>query len=240
MASRLDSTHVEDSTTRYWHPGIPALSFVGLVALLNAALNGFLAGIRPALPPLLQFEYAVAVGLAPPGAGVLAVGTGVLVVWSLALFVRSVGRDTGRELEPVSVDETLLRFGRATGVVVAGMLATVIGLALLVLPGLVVLVYLPFVFTAVVLDGRTVVGAIAASHARIATRPVAVAVTSLATVFALLGVGLIGMVSTLFPPAAEFALGGITSALVVLAGIYVLTGLYQRSSPQPSSTHGQL
>lgn len=240
MASRLDSTHVENSTPQYWHPVVPGLSFVALVALLNGALNGLLAGMRSALPPSLQYDYGVTVPLTPLGAGALALGAGILMVCALALFVRSVGRDLGGETKPVSVDETLLRLGRATAVVVLGLLGTALGLALLVIPGLVVLVYLPFVFFAVVLDGRTVAGAIEASHSRITARPVAVAATSLATVVTLFGVGLLGMLSSTLPPTVEFAVGGVLSALVVLVGTYLLTRLYQRPSPRPTSKHGQL
>jgi hypothetical protein len=240
MASRLDSTRVEDSPTQYWHPVVPAVPFVALVALLNGALNGFIAGMESTLPASLQFDYAVTVPLGVPGAGVLAVGAGLVAVSSLALFVRSVGNGSDSGLKPVPVTETLVRCGRATGVVVLGTLATTLGLALLVVPGVVVLVYLPFVFLAVVLDGQTVGSAVTASHTRVSARPGAVVATSLATVLALLGVGLLGVLSTLLPPAVEFVVGGVCSALVVLAGMSLLTRLYQRASPRPASNNGQL
>lgn len=240
MASRLDSTRVEESTTQYWHPVVPALSFVGLVALLNAALNTLLAGMGSALPESLQFDYAVTVPLAPPGAGVLAVSAGFVTVCSLALFVRAVGNGSDSKLNPVPVTETLQRFARATGVVVVGTLGTVLGLALLVVPGLVVLVYLPFVFLAVVLEGGTVAGAIQSSHARISARPGPTAAASLGTVLTLVGIGLAGILSTVLPPAVEFVVGGIASAVVVLAGTYLLTRLYRRTLQQSASTHGGL
>lgn len=240
MASRLDSAHVEDSTARHWHPVVPALSFVGLVALLNGALNGVLAGMRSTLPPSLQFDYAVTVPLSPLGAGVVLLGAGILAVCSLALFVRSVGSDTSGEMRPFSVTETVLRLVRATAVVVVGMFAMLLGVALLVVPGLVVLVYFPFVFLAVVLDGQTVGGAVRESHARISARPGPVAATSLATALGLVGVGFAGMVSSVLPPAAEFVLGGMASALVVLVGTYILTKLYQLHPSQSSSGYGQL
>lgn len=239
MASRLDSTRVHGSTAQYWHPVIPALSFVVLVALLNGALNGIFAGIRSAVPSSLQFEYAVTVPLTPLGAGVLFVGAGILTVCSLALFVRSIAGDSGFQLSPVSSNETLRRFSRATGVVIAGMLAMALGLALFVIPGLVVLVYLPFVFVAVVLDGQTVAGAVKASHTRIVARPVAVAVTALATALGLLGIGLIGVLSSVLPPTAEFVVGAVGSAVVTLVGTYLVTMLYRRLSPQASPRNAQ-
>jgi len=67
MASRLDSAHVEESRPQYWHPVVPGLSFVALVALVNGALNGFLAGIRTVLPPSLQYDYGVTLPLTPLG-----------------------------------------------------------------------------------------------------------------------------------------------------------------------------
>jgi len=157
------------------------------------------------------------------------------MVCALALFVRSVGRARSSELKPIAADETLLRLGRATAVVVIGVLATILGLALLVIPGLVVLVYLPYVFLAVVLDGRTVTGAIDASHTRISQRPAAVTATSLGTVVTLVGVGLLGVLTSVLPPTVEFVVGGVSSALVVLVGTYLLTRLYQRPSMQPST-----
>lgn len=240
MASRMDSTGATVSSTRHWHPMIPGLSFVLLVAALNVTLNGFLSGVGALLPPSVQFDYAVSVSLPPLIAGGLVVATGVLAVCSLALFVRSVGNDSSSGVGPVSLYDTLRRVGRATGVVAVGLLALPLGFALLVVPGLVVLVYLPFVFFGVVLDGRTVAGAIAESHTRISAQPGIIAATSLATALALLGFGLGGILSTVLAPAAEFVVGGTGSALVVLVGVYFLTTLYQRPQPQASRKNGQL
>lgn len=240
MASRLNSANVEDSRPQYWHPAVPGLSFVALIALLNGALNGFVAGIRTVLPASVQYDYGVTLPLTPLGAGTLAVAAGVLGVCALAMFVRSVGETQGREFAPVSAEETLLRLGRATAVVGLGLLATVLGFALLVIPGFVVLVYLPYVFLAVVLEGRTITGAVGASHSRITERPATLTAASLGTVVALAGVGLLGVLTSVLPPTVEFVVGGVTSALVVLAGTYLLTGLYQRPSPKPKSKHGQL
>lgn len=239
MVSRLDSTHGHGSPAQYWHLVIPALSVVGLVALLNVALNSLFAGVQSAIPPSLHFEYAVTVPLTPIGSGLLFIGAGILTVFSLALFVRSIAGDDGTKRSPVPSTETLQRFGRATGVVIAGIPVMALGFALFVVPGLVVLVYLPFVFVAVVLDGRTVARAVKASHARISARPVAVAVTTLSTALGLIGIGLIGVLSSVLPPIAEFVVGGASSALVVLTGTSLLTGLYQRLAPQPSSRNAQ-
>jgi hypothetical protein len=240
MASRLDSTRVHGSPAQDWHPVIPALTFVGLVALVNGALNGMAAGLGSVLPPALQFEYTVTVPLSPLGAGVVFVSSGILMVCSLAVFVRSVCHDRGSEPRSVSTSATLQRFGRATGVAVAGVLALALGLALFVIPGLVVLVYLPFVFVAVVRDGRSLLGAIKTSHTRIAGRPVAVAVTALGTALSLVGIGLIGVFTRALPPTAEFVIGGASSAVVVLVGMYLLTMLYQRLPSQTSSMNTHL
>jgi hypothetical protein len=240
MASQMDSAGATLSIDRYWHPVIPGLSFVVLVAALNVALNGFLSDMAAHVQPSVQYEYAVAVSLAPLVAGGLVLATGVLAVCSLALFVRSVGTGGDSDLRPVPVQETLRRFGRATGVVAVGLLALPLGLGLLVVPGLVVIVYLPFVFLGVVLDGRTIGGAITESHARIADRPGAVVATSLATALGLLVVGLGGILSTSLAPGAEFVVGAAASAFVVLLGISLLTRFYQRPRSKQSSRHGQL
>jgi len=234
MPTQLDSTRTEVTTGRRGHPAVPALSFVVLVAVVNGALNGVLAGVRSVLPPALQSEFAVTVPLSPLGAGLVSVGAGLLAVGALALFVRAVGETDSTERGPPSVTETVRRFARATAVAVGGVLAFALGLALFVVPGLVVLVYLPFVFVAVVLDGRTVAGAIEASHDRIVSRPAPVAATALGTALALVAVGLAGVASTVLPPAAEFVVGTVCSALVVLFGMYLLTGLYGRLPRQQS------
>lgn len=240
MVPRVDSTRVHGPTAQYWHPAIPALSFVVLVALLNVALNSLFAGVQSAIPPSLHFEYAVTVPLSPIGAGLLFIGAAILAVCSLALFVRSIAGTGNSKRTPVSSNETLRRFGRATAVVIAGIPVMALGFALFVVPGLVVLVYLPFVFVAVVLDGRTVARAVKASHTRVSARPVAVAVTTLSTALGLVGIGLIGLLSSVLQPTAEFVVGGATSAVVVLTGTYLLTMLYQRLSPQSSSIKTQL
>lgn len=240
MASQMDSKRVRSTSLRLRDPLIPAVLFVALSVFLNGAVNSVLAGMGSLLPPSLRFEYAVAVPLAPLGAGVLSVGVGVLAVCSLALFVRSVGTTGESGLNPTSSSETLRRLGRATGVGVAGTLGAVLGLALFVVPGLVVLVYLPFVFIAVALDGRTVAGAIEASHARLSARPVPVAVTALGTALALAGLGLGGVLTSVLPAAVEFVLGATGSAVVALVGTYLLTALYRRPPPEPSPTMGQL
>lgn len=234
MPTQLDSTRTEVTTGRHAHPAVPALSFVVLVAIVNGALNGVLAGVRSVLPPALQFEFAVTVPLDPPGAALVSVGAGLLAVQALALFVRTIGQTDGNGHSPAATGEAVRRFARAAAVAVAGALALALGLALFVVPGLVVLVYLPFVFVAVVLDGRTVAGAIEVSHDRIVSRPAPVAATALGTALALVAVGLAGVVSTVLPPAVEFVAGGVASALLALLGVYLLTRLYGRLPRQQS------
>ena len=239
MAS-LESTHAEASTARRRHPAVLGLLFVALVAVLNVALNGVLGGLQSALPSPLQFEYVVTAPLTPLGASALFVAAGVLTVCALGAFVRSVGGTGSAELEPTSFAETVRRFARATVVAFVGTLAAAFGLLLFVLPGLVVLVYLPFVFVAVVLDGRSVGGAVEVSHTRVSARPGLVAATALATVSGLLGLGLGGVFTSALPPVTEFAVGGTGSALVALAGAYLLTALYRRLPVQSSPTTGRL
>jgi len=237
MSSQVDSARVRVGTLQVRRPAVPALSFVILVAVLNSALNGVVAAVGSALPASLQFEYTVAAPLGPAGAALLAVGSGVLAVCSLALFVLSVDGAGPTALSP---PEVLRRFGRATVVAVAGVFATALGLAVLVIPGLVVLAYLPYVFVAVVVDGQTVSGAIRTSHARIVARPGPVVATALGTVAVLLALALGGVLTALFPPTVEFVAGGTASAFVVLAGTYLLTGLYRRAGSRHTHTAGQL
>lgn len=240
MASQMDSKRVRSTSFRLRDPLVPAVLFVVLSVFLNGSVNSVLGGTGSLLPPSLRFEYAVAVPLAPLGAGVLSVCAGVLALCSLALFVRSVGTTGESGLNPTPSSETLRRLWRATGVGVAGTLGAVLGLALFVVPGLVVLVYLPFVFIAVATDGRTVAGAIEASHTRLSARPVPVGVTALGTALALAGLGLGGVFTSFLPPAVEFVVGTTGSALVTLVGAYLLTALYRRPLPEPSPTMGQL
>lgn len=224
-------------TLRVRRPAVPALSFVILVAVLNSALNSVAAAVGPVLPASLQFEYAVAVPLGPAGAVLLAVGSGVLAVWSLALFVLSVD---GAGPDSLSPSELLQRFGRATAAVVAGVLAAALGLVAFVVPGLVVLAHLPYAFVAVVLDGQTVAGAVRTSHDRIVARPGRAVATALGTVAVLLAVALGGALTSLLPPAAEFVVGGAASALVVLAGTSLLTDLYRHAGSRHTRTAGRL
>jgi len=240
MSSQVDSTWTRVGAFRVRRPVAPALSFAILVVVLNSALNGVVAAVGSALPQSLQFEYAVAVTLGLSGAALLAAGSGVLAVCSLALFVLSVGGADSAGSGTLSLLEALGRLGRATVVAVVGVVAAALGLALFVAPGLVVLAYLPFAFVAVVLDGRTVGGAIRTSHARIVARPGPVVAAALGTAVCLLALVLGGVLTSLLPPTVEFVVGAAGSALVVLAGTYLLTGLYRHNTPQTASPAGQL
>lgn len=240
MPTQLESTGTQVTTTQGRHPAVPALSFVALVAVLNGAVNGVVGSLQSVQPATAQFEYAITVPLGPPGAGLLSLGTGLLAIVSLALFVRSVGGTENTDRNRGTVRGTGELYGRALAVGIGGSLAFAIGLALLVVPGLVVLTYLPFVFVGVVLDGRTISGALKASHARIASSPGAVVARTVGTALILVGIGVGGVVTSILPPAVEFAVGGVGTAVVALAGTYLLTGLYRRLPEQRTASSGGL
>lgn len=244
MASQTGSTRARPTSdgTRWFK--ISALSFVVLIGILNVATNRLLTHFPSVLPPSFQFDYAVTVPLTPLGASVLFVTAAVLAIVSMARFVESVGgAETGwfgtAETGGFGAAETespLWRLGRAVGVVVGGAVVIPVGFALLVVPGLVGLVYLPFVFIGVVLGERTITGALEASHVRIVSRPVVVVPTVLATGLGVAGIGAGGLLTSVIPPAIEFLVGGTGVALVVLAGMRRLTALYQRLPVQTTPT----
>jgi hypothetical protein len=240
MSPRLDSTRLGVAVVGPRSPALAAVAFVASVALLNGALNSLLAGLWSALAPSARLEYAVTVPVGTLGAGLLSVAAAVLAAATLAVFVRSVGETADSGLKPTPPGAGLRRLARAAVVGCGGAAVAAVGLALFVVPGVVVLVYLPFVFVAVALDGETVAGAIETSHDRVASRPLPAAATALGPVLALAALGLGGVVSSVLPPAVEFVAGGAGTALVVLGGTYLLTELYQRLPAQPAPATGRL
>jgi hypothetical protein len=240
MSSQLGSARTQTATTRLQRPAVPAAAFVALVALVNGALNSLLAALGSVLGPSTHLEYAVAVPLGGPSAALVAVLAAALAAMALAWFVRSVVGTDEDGLTPVPAARHLRRYGRGVAVASGGALAAVLGLALFVVPGLVVLVYLPFVFLAVVLDGETVRGAVESSHARIVNRPLPAVTATLVTGLAVVALCLGGAATALLPPTVEFVVGSAATALVVLGGTYLLAGLYRRLPTDPAPTVGRL
>jgi hypothetical protein len=239
MSSQLGSTRTRTATAHLRRPAVPAAAFLAWVVLLNGAVNSLLADFGSTLP-VVGSGYAVTLPLGEVGAGLVSVASVALAAAALAWFVRSVGGTDDSGLVPVPATRHLGRYGRAAVVAGGGTLAAVAGLVVFVLPGLVVLVYLPFVFVAVALDGEPVRGAVASSHERITSRPLTVTATALGMALATAGLCVGGAATSLLPPTVEFAVGTAATAVVVLAGTYLLTGLYRRLPDEPSPDVGRL
>jgi len=228
MASQLGSNETKLPTARHWRPVVPALIFVLATYAFNLGLNTTLFRLQSVLPGVPQ-QPIVAVPLTTLGAGALLVVSGVAMTYSLSLFVRTAVESTGRTSGAPSFAIGAGQFARATGVVVVGGIATALGLALLVVPGLVVLAHLPFVLIAVVLEDQSIGQALATGHARVRTTPVPVATATLLTALGLAAVTAFGVYTSLVPPAIEVGVGATGTALVLLAGVYAFGGLYRRT-----------
>ena len=228
MASQLGSNRSELPTARLRHPVVPALLFVLATYVFNLGLNTVLFRLQPVLPGVAQ-QPIVATPLPLLGAGALSLVTGVAMTYLLLLFVRAVGGSAGHASSaPSSIGAAQL--ARATAVVVAGSVVTALGFALLVAPGLVVLAHLPFVFVAVALEDQPIARAVETAVSRVLAAPVPVAAATILTALGLAAVTAFGASTSLVPPAIEVVIGATGTALVLLAGLYAFTELYQRDS----------
>ena len=230
MASQLGSNRTKRPIARYWHPAVPALLVVASAYAFNLGLNTVLFRLQALLPVAPQ-RPIVAVPLTAVGAGALLCLTVVAMTYGLLLFVRGVS-DAGGHTSGTVPAVGAGQLARATGVVVGGGVAAAVGLALLVVPGLVVLAHLPLVLVAIALEDRSIVDALETAHARVRSAPRPVAVATLLVAGALAAVAAVGVYTSLVPPAIEVGVGATATALVVLAGAYAFTSLYQTSTGQ--------
>lgn len=228
MASQLGSNQTKLPTARHWHPVVPAFVFVLATYVFNLGLNTVLFRLQPVLPGVPQ-QPIVATPLTLLGAGALLGISGVAMTYSLLLFVHTASERVSPTSNVPSSAVGVGQFARATGVVIVGSIATALGFALLVVPGLVVLAHLPFVLIAIVLEDQPIAEAVKTGHTRVRTNLVPVATATILTTLGLAAVTALGVYTSLVPPAIEVGAGATGTALVLLAGVYVFTSLYQRS-----------
>jgi hypothetical protein len=226
MASQLGSNRTELPIARLRHPVVPALLFVLATYVLNLGLNTVLFRLQPVLPGVPQ-QPIVATPLPLLGAGALSLVAGVAMTYFLLLFVRAVAGSAGHASSAPSSAIGAAQLARATAVVAAGGVATALGFALLVVPGLVVLAHLPLVFVAVALEDQPIESAVKTAVSRVLAAPVPVAAATLLAALGLAAVTAFGVYTSLVPPAIEVAIGAAGIALVLLAGLYAFTGLYR-------------
>jgi hypothetical protein len=196
--------------------------FVAITAW-NATLNTLLA--RSGLASVVQVAYEPTLPLTALGAaGGLAVAT-VAVVAVLAALARTVGPDVDALGGNETVGETALAYARAVVVAVGGVVAAAVGLALLVVPGLVVLVHLPLVFVAVAADGDPIGRAVGRTWTRASGSRARIAAVALAVVAVPLALAVIATLTALLPPTVELALGVLVTSVAAAAGVVAFVAL---------------
>ena len=193
------------------------------IAAWNATLNTLLA--RSGLASAMQVAYEPTLPLTALGAvGGLATAT-VAVVATLAALARTFAPDVDALGASETIGETALAYARAVVVAVAGAVAAVVGLGLLVVPGLVVLVHLPLVFVAVAADGQPIGRAVERTWTRARGSRGRVAAVGLAVVAVPLSLAVIATLTALLPPLVELALGVLVTAVACAAGVAAFVAL---------------
>ncbi|SDZ93334.1 hypothetical protein SAMN04488065_1300 [Haloplanus vescus] len=193
------------------------------VATWNVLLNTLVA--RTGIASSMQIVYDLVVPLSRTGAagGLLAATVAIAVL--LAALARTVAPDVDALGAGETPLETALAYGRAVVVALAGTLAAGLGLALLVVPGLVVLVHLPLVFVAVATDGTSILQAVERTRARARGSRPRIAAVCLAVVAVPLALAVIATLTALVAPVVELALGVLVTTAAAAAGIVAFTAL---------------
>jgi hypothetical protein len=199
-----------------------ALLFV-VDAAWNPSLNTLLA--RSGTASSMQVAYDATLPLTTLGAIGGVTLTSVAGVVVLAALVRVFAPDTDALGGGETPAETLLAYARAVVVAFAGVVAAGIGLAALVVPGLVVLVHLPLVFVAVAADGQPIGAAIDRTWRRSGGHRARVAAVGLAVVAVPLAVAVVATLTTLLPPLFELALGVVVTGAAAAAGTVAFTSI---------------
>jgi hypothetical protein len=198
-----------------------AIALVGALFVVTAAWNASLNTVlvRTGLAETIQVAYDLTLPLTTAGAtGGLAASTLAVVVILVAL-ARTFAPDTDALGGSETAAETALVYARAVVVAVGGTLAAVVGLGLLVLPGLLVLVHLPLVFVAVAADGEPLRRAITRTWTRARGSRARVVAVGLAVVAVPLALAVIATLTTLLPPTVELALGVAVTTVAAVAGL---------------------
>jgi hypothetical protein len=193
------------------------------IAAWNATLNTLLA--RSGLASAMAVAYEPTLPLTTLGAvGGLTAAT-VVVAVTLAALARTFAPESDALGTSETIGRTALAYTRAVVVAVAGAVAAAVGLALLVVPGLVVLVHLPLVFVAVAADGEPIGRAVERSWTRARGSRGRVAAVGLAVVAVPLSLAVIATLTALLPPLVELALGVLVTAVACAAGVAAFVAL---------------
>jgi hypothetical protein len=182
----------------------------------NLSLNTLLD--RSGVAATAGVAYDVTLPLTTLGAvgGLLAATVGGVVL--IAALVRAFAPESdalGGDETPV---ETLVVYARAVVVAVAGTVAVGVGLAALVVPGVVVLVHLPLVFVAVATDGDSIGRAVDRTWVRVRGHRARVVAVSLAVVAVPLSLATVATLTALLPATVELVLGALVTTAAVAAG----------------------
>jgi hypothetical protein len=149
----------------------------------------------------------------------------VAAVVLLAALVRAFAPDSDALGGDETPAETLIAYGRAVVVAVLGTVAAAVGLAALVVPGLVVLVHLPLVFVAVATDGVSVGRAVDRTWTRVRGHRARVVAVALAVVVVPLSFATIATLTELLPPLAELLLGALLTTVAAAVGAAAFTAI---------------
>ncbi|MEF8856059.1 MAG: hypothetical protein V5A16_01420 [Haloplanus sp.] len=195
------------------------VALFAVIATWNAALNTLLD--RSGLAASLQVAYEPTLPLTTLGAlGGLAAAT-LAVVVILAALARTFALDS----DALDASETALAYARAVVVAVGGVVAAAVGLAFLVVPGLLVLVHVPLVFVAVAVDGDPIGRAVGRTWSQARGSRARAAAVGLAVVAVPLALAVIATLTDLLPPAVELALGVAVTTVAAAAGVAAFTAI---------------
>jgi hypothetical protein len=197
------------------------VALLAVDAAWNLVLNTLLA--RSGLAATMQVAYDLTLPLTLLGSvgGLLAASVAGVAV--LAAMVRVFAPDTDALGGGETPIETVFAYGRAVVVGLVGVVAVVVGLAALVVPGLAVLVHLPLVFVAVATDGVSIATAVDRSWTRTRGNRARVAAVGLAVVSIPLALAVVATLTALLSPAAELAVGVVVTAAAATAGVAAFT-----------------
>jgi len=207
--------------------GSRAVALVVALGVVNVAWNALLNTLvaRSGVAATVRLAYDATLPLSATGA---AVGLGVATVAGavlLAALARSVVPESDALGAGESVGETALAYGRAVVVAVAGTVLGTVGLAALLLPGLLLFLHLPLVFVAVATEGDSIGRAVARSWSQARGARARIAALGLAVAAVPLAVALIALFTDLLSPVAELAVGVAVATVAAAAGVVAFAAL---------------
>jgi hypothetical protein len=187
------------------------------IAAWNTSLNTVL--VRTGLAEAMRVAYDPTLPLSTTGAAFGLVTSTLALIVTLVALARTFAPETDALGGSETVPETALIYARAVAVAIGGTLAAVVGLGLLVVPGLLVLVHLPLVFVAVTADGEPLGRAVARTWTRARGSRARAAAVGLAVVAVPLALAVIATLTALLPPVVELALGVAVTTIAAAAGL---------------------